>query len=355
MQLKQIGITDIVPNTGQIEGLPANPRFIKDENFAKLVQSLKDLPSLTDARPVIVYPFGGKFVAIAGNMRSRAAKELKWKSINCAILPEDTPVKVLREIAIKDNVGFGENDWGLLTNEWDSTELEAWGMNIPNFGEILEDEEGSEESEPENKNIWVPDCLFESDNIFDIPTLRIDLQAKELLMPFKGWGVESRQKTQSAVWHFYVDDYRFEALWSNPEKIVNSGCTSIIEPNLSLYDTTPVSYGIHQIYKKRWLARLMQKFGITVFADLNVSIKFAEYNQMGIPEGWNAFCTRGYSGKETYLENDIKIAQKISGEKSPFMVVYGGGKSCKEIANDYNLIHVTDLMTDKKHGNHGKD
>ena len=31
MQLQQIAIKDIVPNTGQIEGLPANPRFIKDE------------------------------------------------------------------------------------------------------------------------------------------------------------------------------------------------------------------------------------------------------------------------------------------------------------------------------------
>ena len=168
MQLQQIAIKDIVPNTGQIEGLPANPRFIKDEKFIKLVESLRSLPSLTDARPVIVYPLDGKFIAIAGNMRSRAAKELKWQTINCAILEVGTSAEVLREIAIKDNVGFGENDWDLLTNEWDATELVAWGMDVPDFGEVLEAEEEGEENEPENKNIWIPDCLFESNNILSI-------------------------------------------------------------------------------------------------------------------------------------------------------------------------------------------
>ena len=154
MQLQQIAIKDIVPNTGQIEGLPANPRFIKDEKFIKLVESLRSLPSLTDARPVIVYPLDGKFIAIAGNMRSRAAKELKWQTINCAILEVGTSAEVLREIAIKDNVGFGENDWDLLTNEWDATELVAWGMDVPDFGEVLEAEEDDYE-EPETMQVDV--------------------------------------------------------------------------------------------------------------------------------------------------------------------------------------------------------
>jgi hypothetical protein len=250
-----------------------------------------------------------------------------------------------KELNIRLNANTGEWDMDLLDSDFDSEDLQEWGLELLSF----ESEEQTEKEEKEliSKNVWIPDCLFESNNLYDIPTLKTEYQANELLLPFKGWGMESRQKSTAAVWHFYVDDYRFEALWSNPEKIVNSGCTSIVEPNLSLFDTTPTSYGIHLIYKKRWLARLMQKFGITVFADLNVSLKFAEYNKLGIPQGYNSFCTRGYAGKEKYLENEIAIAKEISGLDTPFMVVYGGGNKCKEIANKHNLIFVNDLMTEK--------
>lgn len=38
-----------------------------------------------------------------------------------------------REFIIKDNVGFGEWDWGALANEWDAGELADWGLDVPGF------------------------------------------------------------------------------------------------------------------------------------------------------------------------------------------------------------------------------
>ena len=73
--------------------------------------------------------------------------------------------------------------------------------------------------------------------------------------------------------HFYVDDYRFDAIWKDPAKVLKSGVKALVEPNCSLYDTTPIAYGLHQIYKKRWIARYFQECGILIYADLNVSIK----------------------------------------------------------------------------------
>jgi hypothetical protein len=35
------------------------------------------------------------------------------------------------EFIIKDNVGFGEWDWDLLANEWDTDKLEEWGLDLP--------------------------------------------------------------------------------------------------------------------------------------------------------------------------------------------------------------------------------
>ena len=171
MEIRQLKISDIQPNDGQIEGLPTNPRFIKDDKFRKLVESLQSLPSLTDARPVIVYPLDGKFIAIGGNMRVRAAKELKWKTINCAILEKETTADVLREIAIKDNVGYGENDWELLSNDWDAAELEAWGMDLPSFGN---EEENDLDYSDKNKEI-------DTDDFSDKMVLKLEYSSEEFL------------------------------------------------------------------------------------------------------------------------------------------------------------------------------
>lgn len=56
----------------------SNPRFIKDESFAKLVKSLKSFPEMMQLRPVVVNDQG---IILGGNMRYRAAKEAGWKEI----------------------------------------------------------------------------------------------------------------------------------------------------------------------------------------------------------------------------------------------------------------------------------
>ena len=53
------------------------------------------------------------------------------ETVPCKVLPADTPVAKLREYAIKDNNGFGEDDWDILANEWDAEELQEWGMELP--------------------------------------------------------------------------------------------------------------------------------------------------------------------------------------------------------------------------------
>jgi hypothetical protein len=64
-------------------------------------------------------------------MRLRACLDLGYKEVPCKVLPADTPVAKLREYAIKDNNGFGEDDWDVLANEWDAEELEDWGVELP--------------------------------------------------------------------------------------------------------------------------------------------------------------------------------------------------------------------------------
>ena len=130
-QTVNIPINFIELNDGQIDGLPKNPRFIRDERFEKLVKSIKDAPEMLYLRELIVVEHNCKYVVIGGNMRLRASMELGFKELPCKILPADTPADKLREYTIKDNNGFGENDWDLLANEWDESELTDWGMELP--------------------------------------------------------------------------------------------------------------------------------------------------------------------------------------------------------------------------------
>lgn len=131
-------------NEGQIEGLPRNPRFIKDERFKKLVKSLQDDPEMLDLRELIVYPHGKHFVVIGGNMRLRAGKELGFETMPCKILPADTPIEKLKAYVIKDNNAFGNDDFDLLANEWDTEFLEDCGFDL---GTFYDSEEESKEVE----------------------------------------------------------------------------------------------------------------------------------------------------------------------------------------------------------------
>ena len=117
-------------NKGQIEGVPKNPRFIRDNKYKQLVESISNTPEMMKARPLIVHQQGEKYVVLAGNMRLRAMRDLKWKECPCAITAEGTEAKKLREYAIKDNVSFGEDDMDILANEWDLGELQDWGIDF---------------------------------------------------------------------------------------------------------------------------------------------------------------------------------------------------------------------------------
>lgn len=118
-------------NKGQLQGLPKNPRFFRDNRYEAMKKSISDSPEMLELRELIVYPYNdGRYVVVCGNLRLRACKELGYKELPCKVLNADTPVKKLREYATKDNVNFGENDMDIMQNEWDKSELQDWGIEF---------------------------------------------------------------------------------------------------------------------------------------------------------------------------------------------------------------------------------
>jgi len=137
----QVKITDIKTNSN-------NPRIIRDEKYKKLLKSIEEFPDMLNKRPIVAFTDkDGKYVVLGGNMRLKALKELKYKEVPIIVADEWTEEQK-HEFLIKDNVGFGEWDWDMLANEWDTEKLEDWGLDIIGF-DLDADELGTEFSLPD--------------------------------------------------------------------------------------------------------------------------------------------------------------------------------------------------------------
>lgn len=147
----------------QIRVNGANPRIIKDDKFAKLVNSILDFPKMLELRPIVV---DDTLVCLGGNMRYRALtfiaempiddlkarlcdirgfqkkteaeKEAlvehweRWQDNPTApiIRAADLSDEEQKEFIIKDNVGYGEWDYDMLANDWEAEDLEDWGLDV---------------------------------------------------------------------------------------------------------------------------------------------------------------------------------------------------------------------------------
>lgn len=128
MQIQKIKLSQLAPNTGQIPGLPSNPRQWTKSDVERIAASLAETPELFEARPIIATPYNGQLVILGGNLRYEGARKNKDAEVPVVVIPEDTPVEKMKEIVIKDNGSFGAWDIDQLANEWDDGRLTDWGV-----------------------------------------------------------------------------------------------------------------------------------------------------------------------------------------------------------------------------------
>ena len=129
-QTQKVGLSKLQPNAD-------NPRFIKDEKYKKLKQSLIDFPEMLELRPIVV---DESFTILGGNMRYRAAKEIGLKELFITVA-EGLTDEQKKEFIIKDNASFGDWDWDVLANDWDDIDLGDWGVDVWESEEEVESED----------------------------------------------------------------------------------------------------------------------------------------------------------------------------------------------------------------------
>jgi len=204
--------------------------------------------------------------------------------------------------------------------------------------ELIEYDEVEVRAEPERllrETVGVPDTIWPTDNVLGIPVLNPHKQAHAIDLPFIAWGSKARRDKMHGTYHFYVDDYRFTALWKRPEMVLKSGCINVVEANFSCLEQMPPAVAIYRTYQKRWLARYWQQGGIFVFVDLNVNPQYYKLNLLGVPKGWRSYCTRGYSHRLDWTLEEYTVACNHAGTEDILFIVYGGGKEVKQMCMEH--------------------
>lgn len=145
-------VADIDANTGQMPGIPANPREMAEIDFETLKTSMQRDAEYTKINELIVYPHQGRWVAISGNMRLRAAIALGWETITAKKIPEDTPPALVAKYILLGNASFGKWDFNALVDKWSAVDLEATNITVPSdFEQPSPEDFGDDFSLPEGE------------------------------------------------------------------------------------------------------------------------------------------------------------------------------------------------------------
>ena len=105
---------------------------------------------------------------------------------------------------------------------------------------------------------------FDRTGAFEIPVIRKDEVELENLS-LVGYDKVSSGKSDQVV-HFFLDDYKFEALWNNPEPRIEklSAFRAVLSPQFSIYSEMPLAVQIHNTFRSRWCGAYLQSKGIQV-------------------------------------------------------------------------------------------
>lgn len=112
-------------------------------------------------------------------------------------------------------------------------------------------------------NPWgFPDLLKQRFNLNE-ETKLLSYRAPDTSTPAQG----------ASLCHFFLDDYRFESVWTKPD----AGLSRVgrfwgtLTPDFSLYTDWPLIVQQWNHYRRQWLGRYWQEFGIRVIPTVNWS------------------------------------------------------------------------------------
>ena len=114
--------------------------------------------------------------------------------------------------------------------------------------------------------------LYTSSNQWGIPDLPRTTAAPLRLIAYNDrWKVENPQPGDAV--HFFLDDYRFETMWTKPQRglsrVMRAGIA--LTPDFSLWREMPLAMQLWQVYRSRWCGAWMHSNSVAVIPTLSWS------------------------------------------------------------------------------------
>lgn len=129
---------------------------------------------------------------------------------------------------------------------------------------------------------------FESQSPYGIP----DLQPTDFVPAnLAAWNAP-RQREYAAIsggaLHFFLDDYRFETVWSAPERLLPrvKAVGAALTPDFSIWVDMPLAGQVWNVYRNRWCGAYWQSQGINVVPTVHWGLPETYHFAFdGIPQG----------------------------------------------------------------------
>lgn len=184
---------------------------------------------------------------------------------------------------------------------------------------------------------------------YGIPLLKNETFVPETIIPFSD--IRTAKSKECGV-HFFIDDYRFERIWSHPCKYLNlvRQFSCIFAPDFSLYMDMPVAMKIWNVYRNRLIGLWMQNNGIRVIPTVAWAEPASyEYCFDGIePYGTVAVSTVGSKRNGYSMEMWKRGIREMIARLSPSSVLIYGEHINYNFA-DTKVVYYQDSILNRLH------
>ena len=292
-------------------------------------------------------------IVVAGHTRLKAAKKLGLKEVPC-IIADDLTDEQIKAFRLADNKvsELAEWDWDLLSDELDDLldfDMESFGFE---FEDVIE-QDYYEPKENEvvrtykkyNMEYFDPDY---TEGRWEMPILA---PCNKIPKKMIGFNYALTSKEYDACIHFYLDDYQFERIWTQPEKYMEilSRFDMVLTPHYSVYYDMAEPVRIWNVYRGRLLGQMFQRYGIDVVPIVYCGDpKTWDYCFDGLPENSTlSINTIGNNMPESWDMWHAGVDELIRRKKPKTLLIYGNGLKIDKDFGDVNVIYYSNEVVDR--------
>lgn len=316
MQIEYIDITKLKPYERNAKKHP--------KNQVKLIANSIKSFGMND--PIAIW--GNDNIIIEGHGRLEACKSLGIESVPCIRLDHLTEDERKAYTLAHNKVAESEWDFDMLNFEIEDIK----GFDLEDFGfEFVDEEKNKQDTQKRVEGILnLGKRQFEGVGLYDIPQLQA-IREEEIgeITEWIGFNyVLSDKNPKGKGVHFFLDDYQFERVWKNPEKYIEklAQYEAVMAPDFSPYADMPMATQIFNHYRKHWVARLMQEYGVKVIPTIRASRddRSLMWYLDGEPEESvvciSAMWTKQAEAREYFLKEYNTMLEKLKPQK---IYIYG--------------------------------